>query len=55
MPDEAPADPVSDITAGMIAYHLIFQGMIEAGFTEWQACVTLGTVMAAGGFNHRPD
>lgn len=36
---------------GMAALRELFKSMIEAGFTEFQACVILGTMMS----NSRPS
>lgn len=37
------------LTEGMIAIHEVFQSLLAGGFTEHQACVIVGTLLAVGG------
>lgn len=43
-----PVDPISEGLAGAIALRALFVNYIEAGFSEYQVCVMLGTALAQG-------
>lgn len=49
--DGAPAapDPVSALREAALAMHTLFTEYVAAGFTEYQACVILGVMVAQQG------
>lgn len=48
-PAEDPPSPVAPSIEMAIGLHVLFQSMKAAGFSDYQACVIIGTFMAVGG------
>lgn len=42
----APKDPLTGMAEAAVSLHELFLSMVEADFTEWQACRILGVMLA---------
>jgi len=42
-------EPLTPMAESATSVHELFASLIDAGFTEWQACRVIGVMLAEGG------